>query len=1073
MRKKPLTRKLTTVGVALIACALFVAGATLSSSVSARSNSGQKASINIAERRRAAQSELRVRLASASVSEFQDALRTLTRLDEPGTLEVWRAALKNPDPQLQREAWMSYREIQSELERKEFVPQVARIKASAGEVLRLASEYGLEVTIWLSSGDQTYAAAPPYLVERLRNAGIDTAVIYESVAEWQAARAGGDVVARAITPEYQSAEAQSAFQVRVAVIDLADRISSARSYSAWLGDRENILMQEGSRVAYLDIFVSDGSLASINAHASEQYGQRGFKVTGLYTLEEFENVAPSLFGGKSFNAGRRDKSNRAGQFQIELSNGKFHSYDQTIAEFKTLASTHPDLAKYVKLGSSFEGREIFGLKISKDAAVDDASKPDILITGCHHAREWISVESPVYVANKLINGYSTDDSIKYLVDHLQVWIVPIVNPDGLNYTQNTPSDQSDPAKLWRKNRHPISIGDCVSSVGVDLNRNYDYQWRTRGDSACEDYCSTDRSCIKDDIGGSDDPRSEIYRGREAGSEPEVKAVKSLVDDPNRHFRAQIDYHNYSQLILYPWGYAPWTTDDALTLSRLAQQMSDAVYGVDRVRYRPEQAIDLYATSGSSIDYAYGVNRVPAPFIVEMRPDCCEFTVPESNISIVNQENWAGARALMGWAAGPPILESVKAYTPGPDGTFSKLVYSVRWSPSPSEPATLRVPVVETRFSGIDPGRIQVRLQFSKPMNTSLAPRATLGRDTVLDELALTAVGDNEGWQKTTYTGDTWIGETAIIEDQDLTTPWQIAVAATDTLSAALDARPATVASYTAGASFWRQYEDSTGDGHSGGTDIQHTLAPAVRGDYPSVLVATPNGGERLAAGDHYTVVWTAPNAPDSDQSLLLSTDGGFSFRALSESIPPAAQRFDVTIPQGSTTRGRIRLVAIDPASRNFIFAGSQADFSIGTNVGSAVDIGFASSERMDLNWTDTSIDDPSNTLSGASRFAINLRITNRGSIPIVNPFLRVEELTRYVLLTRDPRSGWAAGARLSVDAGSDNTLSPGETVETRLVIGLTKGKKFSLSAALYGVPSGGTIDPADAVSVWTGKPKTR
>src|SRR4029078_13724372 len=109
---------------------------------------------------------------------------------------------------------------------------------------------------------------------------------------------------------------------------------------------------------------------------------------------------------------------------------------------------------------------------------------------------------------------------------------------------------------------------------------------------------------------------------------------------------------------------------------------------------------------------------------------------------------------------------------------------------------------------------------------SLAPRATLGRDHVLDQLALTVVGDNEGWQKTTYTGDTWIGESVIIEDEDLTTPWRLGVSATDTLSLALDAKPETVAGYTAGASFWQRYEDSTGNGHAGGTHTTHTQARA-------------------------------------------------------------------------------------------------------------------------------------------------------------------------------------------------------------------------------------------------------
>ncbi|HSB09671.1 MAG TPA: M14 family metallopeptidase [Blastocatellia bacterium] len=1073
MTKRWLHRKLAIAGIALAASTLLIAATSLSGSVSAGSSRGQKGLVNEDARRHALHSDLKLRLASTKEADFQNALTDLMRLDEPGALEVWQAALNNPDPRLRRKAWTGYQGIQSELARKQFVPTIARIEASADDVRRIAEANGLDVGIWTSFGRRTFAAVPPYLIERLRNTGIEASVLYDSVADWQKARASGDVVAQSITPDYLSPQASGTSQMRVAVVDLSDRVAANTGYSDWLGDHENFLMRDGSRLAYLDIFTSDGSVSSIAAHIEEQYTRRGFKLLGFYTMEQFAEAAPRHFPGKSFNPGRRVKTTGEGDFSIALSNGKFHSYEQTITEFKSLASAHPDLARYVKLGSSFEGREIFALKISKDAEVDDSSKPDVMITGCHHAREWISVESPVYVANNLISGYTTDDSIKYLVDHLQVWIVPIVNPDGLNYTQSAPNEQLDPTRLWRKNRRPISIGSCASSVGVDLNRNYDYQWRTRGDNPCDDYCSPDHSCFNDDMGGSDDLRSEIYRGPGPGSEPEVKAVKSLVDDPNRHFRAQLDFHNYSQLVLYPWGYAPWGTDDAQTLSRLAQQISDAMFGIDRVRYRPQQAIDLYATSGSSIDYAYGANHVPAPFLVEMRPDCCDFIVPESQIAVVNQENWAGTKALMTWAAGPPILESVKAYAIGSDGMFSKLVYSVRWMPSPDDPTAQRQLIIDTHFSGIDPGALQLRLQFSKPMNTSLAPRATLGRDGRFDEVVLSAIGDGEGWQKTDYSGDTWIGETVIIEDQNLTSPWQLAVSASDALGFALDGVPGTVASYVTGSGRWQKYEDSTGVGNIGGVDTQHTLAPGVRGDYPSVLMASPNGGERLAGGDFYSIVWTAPNAAGADQSLLLSTDGGFSFKPLVENVPSNAQSYNVIVPQVSTTRGRIRLVAVDPATHSFIFAGSRADFTIGLNVGSAVDINFVSSERMDSSWSDTSFDDPTVTLNGASRFIVNLRIANRGIVPIANPFLRVAQLTRNVLLTRDPRSSWATGARLSVDAGSDNILSPGETADARLVVGLTKPKKFFLSVALYGVASGGTIAPADAVNVWSGKPKNR
>lgn len=1042
--------------------------------VSASSSRTDKHSSEPQDERRIRQADLKSRLASSNSNEFRDALTSLTRLDEPGALDVWRVALDNRVPQLQREAWSEYQTVQAELARKQFVPQIARINAPAAEVSQLALKTGLEVTIWSTSGDLTFAAAPRYLIEALRSAGIETKVIYDSVAAWQKARASGDAIAQAITPEYQSADAQSRTLMRIAVVDLAARAAAASGYSDWLGDPEDVLMRDGSRVAYLDMFSSDGSVESINTHIAERYTRRGYKLAEFYTPQQFAEVAPRLFPGKSFDAGRRTRSVSTDEFHTTLANGKYHSYDQTVSEFKALAASHPDLAHYSKLGSSFEGRDIFALKISKDASVDDSSKPDVLITGCHHAREWISVESPVYFANQLLSGYATDDSIKNLVDHLQIWVVPIMNPDGLTYTQNSPNEQLDPVRLWRKNRRPISVSSCASSVGVDLNRNYSYEWRLQNDSPCADYCSSDRSCLNDDIGASDDPASEIYRGPQAESEPEVKAIKSLVDDPTRHFRAQLDYHNYSQLILYPWGYAPFGTDDSRTLSQLAERMSDDLFGVNRVRYRPEQAVDLYALTGSSIDYAYGVNHVPAPFVVEMRPACCDFSVPESQIPVVNHENWAAAQSLLAWAAGPPILESVKAYSLGTDGTFSKLIYSAHWSPFTDDPGNKRQMVIDTRFPGIAPGPLQVKLQFSKPMSTSLAPVATLGRDAQLDEVTMAVITADEGWQKTVYANDTWIGETLVPGDDNLTSPWQLAVSIADPVGLMLDAQPATIANYTAGSGNWQGYENSAGEGFAGGADTQHTIGPGVRGDYPNIFVASPNGSERLAAGDDYTVVWIAPNAPGFPQTLTLSTDGGLSFSVLADNLPSNLQRYNVTIPNVSTTRARIRLLAYDTGmTHNLLVATSQADFSICSNVGSNVDISFVASERMDLNWSDTSSDEPPSTASGATRLQVDVKITNRGSIPILNPFLRVAELTRNVLLSRDPRTKWTEGARQTIDAGSDNTLSPGESATARLAIGVVKPKSFSLSLSLYGVASGGTIAPSDAVNVWIGKPKTR
>ncbi len=343
MKKSAFHRELVVASVVLTLSALLLASVSLSS---ARSRRTQKHSTAIDDGRSLRQAELQVHLASTRSTEFRGALAALVLLDEAGALEVWRTALSNSDPGLQREAWSKYRLVQAELTRKEFVPQVALVKAPPDEVLRFAKPAGLDVTIWSASNTQTVVAAPAYLVERLQSTGVDTQVLYGSVADWQRARGSGDVVAQSITPQYQSASADSASQIRIAVIDLADRGAISSGYSDWLGDREDILMRDGSRVAYLDIFSSDGSRASIDAHMAEQYTRRGYKLAGFYSPEEFADIAPRLFPGKNFDAGRRAKRGPAGDLRIALANGKFHSYDDTITEFKALAASHPGLARY-------------------------------------------------------------------------------------------------------------------------------------------------------------------------------------------------------------------------------------------------------------------------------------------------------------------------------------------------------------------------------------------------------------------------------------------------------------------------------------------------------------------------------------------------------------------------------------------------------------------------------------------------------------------------------------------------------------------------------------------------------
>ena len=63
-------------------------------------------------------------------------------------------------------------------------------------------------------------------------------------------------------------------------------------------------------------------------------------------------------------------------------------------------------------------------------------------------------------------NYQTDDFIQNLMNQVNVFIVPIVNPDGYVYSHTTD-------RYWRKNRQ---LNFSSSYVGTDLNRNWDADW---------------------------------------------------------------------------------------------------------------------------------------------------------------------------------------------------------------------------------------------------------------------------------------------------------------------------------------------------------------------------------------------------------------------------------------------------------------------------------------------------------------------------------------------------------------------------------------------------------------------
>ncbi|MCZ9346185.1 M14 family metallopeptidase [Streptomyces sp. TRM76130] len=263
----------------------------------------------------------------------------------------------------------------------------------------------------------------------------------------------------------------------------------------------------------------------------------------------------------------------------------YHNHAETTAEIDARIAAYPGIVSKRVIGTSYQGRDIVAVKISDNVASDE-NEPEVLFTHHQHAREHLTVEMALYLIRELTAGYGSDSRVTSMVNGREIWIVPDMNPDGGEYDIATGSYRS-----WRKNRQPNSGS---SYVGTDLNRNWAHRWGCCG-------------------GSSGSPSSETYRGSAAESAPEVKAVadfvRSRVVGGVQQIKAGIDFHTYSELVLWPFGYTTadtttgMTADDRNAFAAVGRKMA-ASNG-----YTAEQSSDLYITDGSIDDWLWGDQRI--------------------------------------------------------------------------------------------------------------------------------------------------------------------------------------------------------------------------------------------------------------------------------------------------------------------------------------------------------------------------------------------------------------------------------------------------------------------------------
>jgi len=287
-----------------------------------------------------------------------------------------------------------------------------------------------------------------------------------------------------------------------------------------------------------------------------------------------------------------------------------------------------DLSALPGAARTHQGRSLYALKISANVSEQVADKPAIVIAAQHHARELNSAVIALHAMKRLLEGAQNDPVLARLLDTREIYIVPTMNPDGLNqvWTGN---------RMHRKNGRPNADG----SLGVDTNRNYPAGFG--------------------DYGSSSVPSSPTYKGPHAASEPETRTMIALM----RHVRPMLylDFHSSGREVLSLYPPRAAVSDEVRALGR---HYADALRQPMRYGFRPPSA------SGEAPHQFWHEGALA--YLVEVggsfQP---EFSATEAEEARV----WPGIEAaLTGWAParmghitdedGSPVAAELRVVEPG-------------------------------------------------------------------------------------------------------------------------------------------------------------------------------------------------------------------------------------------------------------------------------------------------------------------------------------------------------------------------------------------------------------------------
>lgn len=270
-------------------------------------------------------------------------------------------------------------------------------------------------------------------------------------------------------------------------------------------------------------------------------------------------------------------SRKVGTGSTEKLDPRYFDPQKVENKLKELNQKFPQFTRLEQIGTSNQGRPIWALLLSSTPQKNDPNyynKPSIIFDGMHHAREIMTTEIVMDVADVVLSLKRTSSPWNQLLEGWNIWIVPMLNVDGNNivWTQDN---------WWRKNAR----GEKDKVFGVDINRNYPFRWNT---------CN----------GSSGSKTSDTYRGDKPGSEPESQALAKLgyMALP----AASLSYHSYSELVLYPYGCSGTFTSEAALYEKVGAELAKMLpKDSGKGTYTPGAPWQLlYSVDGDSMSYMH-------------------------------------------------------------------------------------------------------------------------------------------------------------------------------------------------------------------------------------------------------------------------------------------------------------------------------------------------------------------------------------------------------------------------------------------------------------------------------------